>query len=95
MPKLNDWSVVMMEKFDPYKAPELYNACLHGVVESHDREEIVDGKPIKTSKIKYLDPVLRKAKTKNTEYDLGEPSKEWVTWLEANGYKVEDYKKVD
>ena len=47
---LNNWSVVF---YDPYKAPELQKACLHGKVIGHPRFE--DGTEVTTSFIEKLD----------------------------------------
>lgn len=96
IPRLENWSVVMCDS-DPYRAPEQRVACLAGTVSGHPgreyKEDLEDGKPVRTSRIVMLDPVLRIAATQNTEYELGEPSPTWLKWLSDNGHKLEDYKK--
>ena len=90
--KLENWKIVTV---DPYgngcTAPEQMIPCFVGNVYGDSRRE--DGKAIRTSQIKVLDPSLKLAATRNSVYELGEPDKEWLEWLTQNGYKLSDYVK--
>lgn len=88
MPKLEEWSL-SQDNSNPYQAPELRAVRLHGKVYGHERFE--DGDPVTTSRVHNLDMKNRIAKTNNTTYELGEPSVEYVEWLESNGKNLEDY----
>ena len=88
MPKLDNWSVIVMNS-SPYQAPEQGIAVLHGVVTEHDG--LPDGGNAVTSRLLMLDTENNKGITLNTVYELGTPSTEWLTWLDTNGHKLEDY----
>lgn len=71
---LRNWSVVIAEEFDPYKAPELYAARLHGNVYGHHK--FVDGAEITTSRVVGVteNAVLTNS---GSTYELGEVNPEY------------------
>lgn len=89
MPTLQNWAVVMT--LGPYDAPEAAVARLTGEVFGHPR--FSDGTVVQTSRIVSLSTKERKATTKSgTSYDLGEPSADFLRWLEQNGHSLDAYK---
>lgn len=92
-PKLENWWVGADS--DPYLAPELRVSRLYGRVYNHpkamEKWDCADGESIRTSQLVMLDSVGKKARTKNTEYELGEPAPHWVSWLKAQGYDLDKY----
>jgi hypothetical protein len=88
MPKLEDWSIVRDDS-NPFLAPELRGLRLQGRV--YGRDDFEDGSVVTTSSVQSLDLKNNIAKTRNTEYILGKPSKDYVRWLNDNGKKLEDY----
>ena len=71
MPKLENWSVVSYPT-NSFQAPELLPKYLTGKIYGDPRFE--DGINVTTSALQALDVKARIAKTRNTEYQLGEPS---------------------
>ena len=89
MPKLDNWSVVYPETVSPYAAPESIPAILSGYVTNHP---MLPNGLIYTSRIVKFNPD-HTAQTKNTLYELGEPSAEFVKWLAGQGKSIDDYFK--
>ena len=74
MPKLENWSVISC--FDnPFQDPEILPRCLIGDIYGDPHFE--DGTTVITSTLQILDVKARIAKTRNTEYQLGEPSDDY------------------
>lgn len=48
-----------------------YDDCLYGNVYGHER--LPDGEMVRTSRVVTFDAETKKAETKNTHYQLGEP----------------------
>jgi hypothetical protein len=89
MPKLENWSVGVYTS-NPYEAPELGRRCLSGDIFGDDRFE--DGSHIRTSELQFLCTKTGRATTKSgTDYILGDPDGEWVSWLEQEGYDLALY----
>ena len=83
MIKIENWQ--MVANFDPYKAFEMQTAHLQGNVYGH--EEFDDGTFVTTSKIIDLDIQNGRASTgSGSEYLLGQPNLEWMSWLKENGF---------
>jgi len=83
MATLENWSVVgAMPSL--YSAPEQTEYCLHGEVYDHpDKDRHEDGKIVKTSRIVDTKEAGRVVITHSgTEYKLGEPSQDYVMWLQ-------------
>lgn len=87
-PILEEWAIIENND-NPYLAPELRKIRLYGKV--YGRLDFEDGTFVRTSSIQELDLKNKKAKTKNTEYILGELSKDYLKWLQDNGKTLEDY----
>ncbi len=88
LPKLENWSIVRDES-NPFLAPELRNVVLQGEVYGHKNFE--DGVNVSTSSLEEINVESRIAQTRNTTYELGEPSIIFLNWLEENGHRLEDY----
>ena len=89
-PKLENWYLTVNS--DPYTPPEAASISLVGEVYDHPDERHYDGKPVRTSRVTELDLKNGVAKTMNTTYELGEPDKEWLAWLQENGYgKIQEF----
>jgi hypothetical protein len=88
MSKLENWSLIMDDS-NPYQAPELRKIRLQGEV--FDREDFNDGDFIHTSSVQELDLVNNIARTRNTVYELGKPTEQYLKWLNDNGKSLEDY----
>lgn len=88
MSKLENWSIVQ-DSSNPFLAPELRTVRLQGEV--YDREGFENGTSVVTSSIQTLNITKGYAVTRNTIYELGEPKKDFVEWLNTNGHKLEDY----
>ena len=82
---LDEWCLVALEGDDPYKAPEVRTATLHGVVTGHPLHE--DGTHVTTTA--PLASAGREVETQNTIYYLGEVSKDWEKWCFHNGVDVD------
>ena len=81
MPHLENWSLTHGPA-SAYMAPEQITQCLRGVVTGHPRQP--DGDRVTTTGVEVIDYAAKTAKTKNTEYTLGEPDAEWLKWLDDN-----------
>lgn len=90
MPRLENWSVIT-RTVNPFQAPELGFAALHGNV--YDNPNFDDGDEVDTSVIKSIDLDKKVAQTRNTLYELGEPDAKWLEWLKENGYDLRQYHK--
>jgi hypothetical protein len=88
MPRLEEWSIVA-KPCNPFQAPELWSNVLHGKV--YDNERFEDESEISTSNIHELNLKENYAQTRNTRYELGKPSEEYLNWLDSNGKTLEDY----
>ena len=82
MPHLENWSVIS-KPCSAYQAPELSIKRLCGIVSDHPKQP--DGVSVITSRIQTIDYEAKTARTKNTDYTLGEPDAEWLKWCDANG----------
>ena len=88
MTRLENW-YVSSRTTSPYHSPEQGYDCLCGTVYQHLR--IADGERVSTTKLLKLDTKTRRAKTANTEYELGLPDQNWLDYLAKNQYNIEDY----
>lgn len=87
-PILKDWSILFFD--DPSDSdPKIRRARLGGNVFGHPY--IADGCPVVTSKLISFDSETMTAKTQNTDYILGRPSKGFEDWLGLTGRKLSDY----
>ena len=82
---LDDWSMVPSGGLDPYKAPELLRATLHGRVTGHPLH--VDGTYVTTSL--PLASNGREIETHNTIYNLGLMSEGYGEWCFHNGVEID------
>lgn len=80
MAHLENWSVCDGSA-DPYLAPELRPRVLRGFVTGHPK---LEDQEIQSSRLEEIDYENRTARTKNTEYTLGEPDPEWLKWCDEN-----------
>lgn len=88
MPKINDWGVLSTDPQNPREGL----CILTGVVFGHtDQEKCPDGEVIFTSPVQMLDPKGHVGITNNTKYDLGEPSADWLQFLDERNASIEDY----
>lgn len=83
MAHLEQWSL-NSGAVSPYTAPELATQHLHGIVSNHPN--CPDGDVVTTTSVEEIDFAARAARTRNTEYTLGEPSADWLKWCEDNGH---------
>lgn len=90
MPKLENWSITTNND-NPFLAPELRSIRIHGEVYQH--ENFTDGTKVTTSSVQELDLECNQAQTRNTLYTLGNPSEDYLKWLEQHGKSLEDYKQ--
>lgn len=88
MPRLEEWSL-FRDDSNPFLAPELRSVRLQGKVYGHEMFD--DGDGVSTSTVQKLDLKNNIAETKNTVYELGEPSEGYIKWLNENGKELEDY----
>jgi hypothetical protein len=79
---------------NPYQAPELAKVKLNGLIYNDEKKRFADGTSVTTSSLMEIDIKNNIAQTRNTTYKLGEPSEEFLKWLNDNGYKLEDYPLV-
>lgn len=85
MSKLENWSVISSPA-NPFQAPELWSTRLCGRIFDDPRFE--DGMNVQTSSVQFLDVKNRIAKTRNTEYTLGEPSEEYKKYCAENNIEL-------
>lgn len=83
MYKLEDWELICYE-VDGYTAPELVRRRLRGKVYNNPKYE--DGHSIYTSHI--VEVIGNIVHTKNSVYELGKPSPEYVDWCVANNIHI-------
>lgn len=88
MPRLENWSVTAASN-NPFLDPVCQSKRLHGNV--YDNPNFNDGDSINTSVLKEFDYKNRLAKTRNTEYKLGEIDKDYEKYLEENNIVLEGY----
>ena len=81
MPHLEDWSLTHGPA-SAYMAPEQITQHLRGIVTGHPRKS--DGTLVTTTSLQAIDYEGKTAKTRNTEYTLGEPDAKWLEWLDDN-----------
>ena len=81
MPHLEDWSLTH-GPVSAYMAPEQITHHLRGIVTGHPRKQ--DGDMVMTTRVESIDYARRTARTKNTDYTLGEPDWEWLKWCDDN-----------
>lgn len=79
-PKIENWALVNND--DGFKAPEQIKYFIIGNVYGHPNPKHYDGKEIQTSTIVDLDIERKYVKTRNTEYELGDPKPEYQEWLD-------------
>lgn len=91
MPILKNWSIIR-DNDNPFLAPELRKVRLYGNIYNDEKGRFNDGTPISTSSIQKLDIENNVAQTRNTTYQLGKISVDYMNWLNENGFKLEDYK---
>ena len=82
MPRLENWSVGNL--WDGYQVPGLLENQLRGIVYDDEKNRFEDGERITTSLLKELNVKDKYAQTLNTKYILGEPSEDYLKWLEEN-----------
>lgn len=85
MPRLEDWSVIFCS-VNLYRAPEVCLDFLTGKIYGDPRFE--DGMTVTTSTLQILDVKARIAKTRNTEYQLGEPSDGYKQYCKDNNIEL-------
>ena len=83
MPRLENWSVVSTF-VNEFQAPELLEKQLHGAIYDDELNRFKDGTNITTSTLVELDLNNKIAQTLNTKYVLGNPSEDYLRWLEEN-----------
>ena len=85
MLKLENWSVISYSD-NPFQDPEILPQCLIGDIYGDPRFE--DGMTVITSTLQILDVKARIAKTRNTEYQLGEPSDDYKQYCKNNNIEL-------
>ena len=78
--RIENWSIV--SSADTYKAPERIQQYLVGDVYGHPLQP--DAKSIQTSHVVFLDIPGKVARTRHTEYRLGEMDNGYKTFLEES-----------
>ena len=86
MPRLENWSVGNL--WDGYQASKINKNQLRGQIYDDEKERWEDGTSIRTSSLVELDINNKVAKTLNTKYILGEPSEDYLKWLEENNLSI-------
>lgn len=64
---------------------------LEGEIYDDEKKRFEDGRYVRTSPLQELNIKNNYAQTKNTKYILGEPSKEYLEWLEDNNMTLEQF----
>ena len=82
MPRLENWSVGSL--WDGYQVPGLLEQQLRGTVYDDEFDRFENGTKIQTSLLTDLNIKNNYAQTLNTKYILGEPSEDYLKWLEEN-----------
>lgn len=88
--RLEHWSIITRYA-NSYQAPETGRPSLNGKAYGHPR--FPDGTGVDTSTIVSVDLDNMVAHTLNTVYELGEPSPDWLKWMEEKGYTLRDFHK--
>ncbi len=83
--KLEQWYVGA----DEYSDPNTKVIKLCGLIYGHPK--FPQGRIFHTGRVVRLVPNKHWARTRNTDYELGDPEPEWLIWLAINGYKLNDY----
>ena len=86
MPRLENWSLCLYQS-SPYEAPELSRTVVAGEIYDDENGRFEDGEKIRTGTVQELDMDEGILKTNRTTYELGSPDKDWIVWLEEQGYK--------
>lgn len=85
--KLDNWAVVGVSD-SPYSAPEQCTTVIVGNVYGNPR--FSDGEQITSSRL--LSITINVAKTfSGSVYELGDPNKMWLQWLDKNGYTLDEF----
>lgn len=87
-PQLLLWSV-LLDEGEPVQDEIRYR--LQGEVHGHPNPKFSDGEFITTSALISLDVTAKKAKTRHTTYDLGDPDPSFLEYVEGIHKKLEDY----
>lgn len=82
MPRLENWAIEVSAGGNP---------VLTGNVYGHPVGRHIDGKFVRTSVLRNMDLKNKKANTLNTEYELGDISAQWKSYIDSNGYTLEAY----
>lgn len=97
MPRLEQWSVRADQWTGGFVPPDSELKFLHGVIMNDsfrpDRDDLLnnqfsDGDHVHTSRVASIDLANKKAQTRNTLYDLGEPSPAYVKWCAERGIEL-------
>ena len=84
---IDNWKLVKYP-VNGYSAPETLSTVLVGDIKDHP---IKGAGTIRTSRVIWFSSILNIAETNNTIYNLGEPDKDWLTWLSINDIKLDQY----
>ena len=90
MPRIEEWSIGS-NYINPYQAPEALKKYLYGRIYDDELGRFKDGTNIGTSSIQELNLEEGYAMTRNTRDELGNPSDEYLKWLEVQGKSLEEY----
>ena len=86
--RLENWSIIW--KKSPHDAPEKDGlTVLHAEV--YESKAFEDGEVATTQELVSLDLEKGLAKTLNAKFKLGQPSYQWLDYLDKNSYSIEDY----
>ena len=85
MPKLENWFVISCSD-NPFQDSKILPRWLVGDIYGDPRFE--DGMNVTTSDLQILDVKARIAKTRNTEYQLGEPSEDYKQYCKNNNIEL-------
>jgi len=91
MPRLENWSVGSI--WNGFQAPELEEKQLRGAVYEDEFNRFEDGMRIQTSLLVELNLKDGYAQTLNTKYILGNPSEDYLKWLEDNNMSLDQFIK--
>ena len=83
MPRLEDWR--LLNYYHGYQTPDSKAYQISGVIYEDEFDRFIEGECIRTSTVQTLDIKNRVARTKNTQYILGEPDADYVKWLYEKG----------
>ena len=91
MPHLENWAIAG-GFVSVYRAPDRVTRRLVGVVTGHERLD--DGREVTTSELQSIDYEARTARTKNSDYTLGEPDPAWLEWCDENNIDCADVRRA-